>query len=195
MKKPGALGNFSTTFEAKIPFGSLWLLQREIHYSDNLLDLGCGPSSPIRFIKHSYSVGVDIYEPYLRSSIRAGIHDAYVKADLRQIDKAKFPPASFDVVLAYDVIEHLTKDEGHTLVDKCKYWAKKKVMISTPNSYWPGSIRNVEFQRHKSGWSVTELRNLGFDVYGTGTLYETWENAMGYYIHFLPAKSFCLAKA
>lgn len=56
-------------------------------------------------------------------------------------------------------------------------WAKKKVIITTPNGYlWQNGYDNNPLQQHKCGWSVDELKELGFKVYGMNG----WKKLRGY---------------
>ena len=56
-------------------------------------------------------------------------------------------------------------------------WAEKKVIITTPNEYlWQDGYDNNSMQEHKSGWSVEELENLGFKVFGMNG----WKKLKGY---------------
>jgi len=150
-----------------------------------LLDLGCGSSSPIKsFSKKLYCVGVDSFEPSIEKSKKEGIHNDYYKIDALDINK-RFKPNSFDCVVALDLIEHLTKEEGNKLIEMMEVIAKKKVIIFTPNRFlsqrgWD----NNPWQVHKSGWSVKEMRKKGYDVIGIGG----WKPLRGEYtsIRFWP---------
>ena len=79
----------------------------------------------------------------------------------------EFREKSFDCVLASDVIEHLTKEDGQKLIKVMENLATKKVIIFTPNGflYQPAHDGN-EYQKHLSGWSVKEMKNLGYRVIG-----------------------------
>ena len=56
-------------------------------------------------------------------------------------------------------------------------WARKKVIITTPNGYiYQHEYDNNPFQEHKSGWTVEELKNLGFKIYGING----WKKLRGY---------------
>jgi SAM-dependent methyltransferase len=139
-------------------------LKKELSDCDTVLDLGCGYDSPIQHCKVTFSVGVELFEPYLQESKRKAIHNQYIKADIRKIE---FKPKSFDAAIAVELLEHLTKEEGYMLINKMEKWAKKKVVITTPNGYlWQDGYDNNPLQEHKSGWSVKELRKLGFKVSG-----------------------------
>lgn len=133
-----------------------------------LLDVGCGSQSPIRFFSHKlhYAVGVDAFLPALEQSRQHAIHHDYRLLDLLQLDTA-FAPKSFDVVLASDVIEHFEKADGLRLIQLMEQLARKKVIIFTPNGFQPqGECDGNPYQRHRSGWTVEEMRALGYSVSG-----------------------------
>ena len=139
-------------------------IQREVSQCESVLDLGCGHHSPIHMYEIPFSVGVELFEPYLKESKRKGIHSQYLKADIRRLE---FKPKSFDAVTAFELLEHLTKQEGCELLDKAAIWARKKVIITTPNGYaLQGTYGNNPLRENKSGWDVSELRDLGFKVRG-----------------------------
>lgn len=141
-----------------------YYLRKELIGCNTILDVGCGKNSQIQYLNVYYSVGVDIFEPYLQESKEKKIHNKYIKTDITRI---KFKSNSFDAVLCTEVIEHLTKEEGTELIKKMKKWARKKVIITTPNGYkLQGTTHNNIFQKHKCGWNTKELRKLGFKVYG-----------------------------
>lgn len=140
------------------------ILKRELSGCDTVLDLGCGHFSPIYRSDIPFSVGVEVFEPYLQESKRKGIHSQYIKADIRILE---FKPKSFDAVVAIDLLEHLTKQEGAKLINKMEKWARKKVVIFTTNEYlWQNGYDYNPLQEHKSGWSAEELRKLEFKVCG-----------------------------
>jgi len=144
----------------------LWYnqLKKEINQDDTVLDLGCGYNSPIQYCNPKYSVGVEKFKPYLQESKRKGIHNKYVKADITKIE---FKPKSFDVVLCSEVLEHLTKIDGTNLISKMNRWARKKVIMTTPNGFLEqNTFDDNVLQNHISGWDYDELRELGFKLYG-----------------------------
>ncbi len=143
-------------------------LRSELRDSAMVVDLGCGAASPLRRCSVPYSVGVEVFEPYLEESHRSRIHNQYIRADIRKIN---FKPKSFDAVVLLDVLEHLTKEEGHDLLRKGESWARKKVIVYTPNGYeWQDAVGNNEFEIHKSGWTCAELENRGFNIHGCNGL-------------------------
>ena len=109
-----------------------------------------------------------------KESKKKQIHNEYILADLRKLE---FKPKSFDAILCLEVIEHLTKEEGYGLIKKMEKWARKKIIITTPNGYlYQDGYDCNPFQTHKSGWSVGELEKLGYEVYGI----DGWKKLRGY---------------
>jgi len=143
-----------------------YYLDRELEDCNSVLDLGCGPNSWLQTGSTRYSVGVEVFEPDLKESMRKGLHTHYILADVRKIE---FKESSFDAVLASEVIEHLTKEEGYALIENMVRWARKKVIISTPNGLVHPSQTRIDYspyQQHLSGWNIDELKKLGFKVKG-----------------------------
>ncbi|MEM3505699.1 MAG: hypothetical protein QW532_05670 [Archaeoglobaceae archaeon] len=65
----------------------------------------------------------------------------------------------------------MNKEEGIELIKKMEEWATKKIIITTPNGFRPFPkelSHNNPFQEHKSGWTVKDFKELGFEVYGLG---------------------------
>lgn len=142
----------------------IYCLKEELKDCYSVLDLGCGANSPIQFCGVPYRVGVDAYLPSLRSSKRNGIHSKYIHKILMDI---KFKDKEFDAVIMIDVLEHLEKNDGKILLQKAEKWSKKKVIITTPNDYLPQKIvDNNIYQAHLSGWSVAEMKTMGYEIKG-----------------------------
>lgn len=156
----------------------LALLAKEFDNGSRILDVGCGYSSSIRLIrKGSYRVGLDFYKPYILKSKRALIHDDYVLGDVRALP---FKPNSFDCGVAIEVLEHLNKHDGPRMVREMERVAKR-ITLTTPNGFlptYPGPNDNPD-ERHLCGWTVDELKKLGFKVYGLNGLKLLWEIRSG----------------
>jgi len=165
---------FSPLYKRVFP-GLFENLRKELAGCNTVLDLGCGYDSPIQYCRVPFSVGVELFDPYLEESKKKGIHNEYIKADVRKIE---FRPRSFDAAVALDLLEHLTKDEGAELLCKMESWAKKKVVVFTTNGYLlQGPCDGNYLQEHKSGWRVDELGELGYKVCGING----WKRLRGYH--------------
>jgi ubiquinone/menaquinone biosynthesis C-methylase UbiE len=149
-------------------------LKRELQGCTSVLDVGCGKDSPIQECGVPRSVGVDLFDAYLEESKRKRIHTEYVKSDIRTVE---FPPGSFDCVMCLEVLEHLTKEEGLALLARMEKWARKKVILTTPNTFvWQDEVDDNPLQAHQSGWTAREFQQLGFKVRGL----KGWRVLRGY---------------
>ena len=174
----------------------LSLLSREIESRWRILDVGCGQSSLLQFIpkgENSWWVGLDYFEPYIIESRKKKIHDDYILSDARSLP---FEDNSFDCAIAIEVIEHLNKSDGLKMIKEMERVAKKKIILTTPNGFFnalsgPDALNPQE--KHISGWTVKDFKNLGFRIYGLGSLKIFWQAAPGKIImKFKPRRLFIL---
>jgi ubiquinone/menaquinone biosynthesis C-methylase UbiE len=149
-------------------------IRRELDKSvKTVLDIGCGKGLVTRFITRSgkyFTVGAEIFRPDLREALRTRSHNAFVQCDARHLP---FKKGSFDVVLCSEMLEHVDKPDGLTLIHDLERIARKKVLLSTPEGMLhtdPETNRAQQdesnpYQQHQAGWSADELRALGYRVY------------------------------
>ena len=78
-------------------------------------------------------------------------------------DLSEFQSDDFDIVVAFDLIEHLSKENGYILayeIDRLCRWTS---LVFTPNGFvWQPPSANNKFNAHISGWTPGELRSLGW---------------------------------
>lgn len=140
-------------------------LQEQLKDCDSVLDIGCGPLSPLRHCHNiKYSVGVEPYQPYLLQSRKNKIHSQYAK---EEIEKLSYPAKSFDAVIMVEVIEHLPKRTGREILRKAEKWARRKIIVTTPSGFFPmGKVDKNPWQSHKSGWTTKDFAKIGFVCHG-----------------------------
>jgi len=157
-------------------------LKKELKSCESVLDLGCGPDSPIQHCNNlKYTVGIEAYKPYLKTSKRKKIHNKYINKNLSDL---KFTENSFDAVIMIEVLEHLPKETGKLIIKNAGKWAKKKVIITTPNGFIKQEeIDGNPLQKHLSVWTVSDMNKLGFKSKGLAGFkflrQEKDENTMG----------------
>ena len=138
------------------------VLKEELKDCESVLDLGCGPNSPLQYctnIKHS--VGVEAFQPYLEKTQEKKIHSEYLDKNIADLD---FEDNSFDAVILMEVIEHMEESEGLETLKKFEKWARKKVIVSNPNGFFPQKVvDNNPMQVHLSGWDIPKMKALGFN--------------------------------
>ena len=152
-----------------------------------MLDLGCGEEAVlVKMVPGiGYSVGVDLVLPPEPVQPGEPRHTEYVKLDVREAETL-FSEASFDCVVALDVVEHLVKPEGLKLLAAMERIAAKRVIVFTPNGFLPQPpAENNPHQEHISGWTVNEFRELGYRVVGVNG----WKPLRGPYakVRWFPA--------
>jgi len=143
-------------------------LEKEVMGYETLLDVACGAYSPVKRVsaKLKHVVGIDMFQPSIDRSRDAGIHSDYKLMNALDIEK-EFGLRSFDCVVASDLIEHLTKEDGLLLLKHMEGVAKNKVVVYTPNGFLKQSTYdNNDLQVHQSGWEIEEMQRLGYQVKG-----------------------------
>ncbi len=143
-----------------------YILIRELLGCEKILDLGCGTHSMVGILpkERFHTVGVELFDPYLDKAIESKRHAEYIKADMLQV---AFDDNSFDAVVLLDVVEHLKKEDGLALLEKAKKWARKKIIVNTPNGFFKqAAYDDNDLQEHLSGWEISEFKKWGFSVNG-----------------------------
>jgi len=140
-----------------------------------ILDVGCGDGETFNWLKkfdkslgfnkiYAYTVGLDIYVPWLKKA--RNYYNDVVNGDARYLP---FRDRSFEVCIAFDIIEHLTKLDAYSFLKQLNRIAKRQIIITTPvmEIIQPSSeySENV-FQKHRSAWHPEEMKKLGFKVIG-----------------------------
>jgi len=142
------------------------MANRAAYGSNSLLDLGCGTGQSSSLFTIPAKVGVDGFEKYSFEYIKNSGGE-FVKGDLRKISEM-FPSKTFDTVVAWDVIEHLIKDEGIKLLTDMERIAIKQVIVFTPFGMYEQNDdplgENNEFNIHRSGWMPEDFLRRFFDV-------------------------------
>ncbi len=152
-------------FTIRFVFPLQYLLLRELMDCKSVLDLGCGHHSMVPIIPtYIEKTGVELFEPYYQEALRKKRHHAYIQEDVMKVD---FKDKTFDAVVLLDVIEHLSKEEGLALIKNMERWARKKVIVFTPNGFLHQDCYDDNpYMKHKSGWTYDEFSHLGFKVRG-----------------------------
>ncbi len=160
--------NLKQRYKRIFPVSYIQYLKEELVGCKSVLDLGCGSDSPFGLVGfEGRSMGVDGYVPSIRKSERRNIHSNYLITNIKDLRMSK---DSFDAVLCLDLIEHLNKEDGYELINNMEIWAKKKVIIYTPNGFLEQRDEYNDLQEHISGWNVYDFKRRGYSVTGINGL-------------------------
>ena len=128
-----------------------------------IVDIGAGSGTYIRLIKEEAQccvnamwIGVEIWKPYIEEFKLESRYTRILNQDIRTVDWATLNP---DVVIAGDVLEHMTKDDAVALVDRILTVAKT-LIVSIPIRYMPQdehAYENPHEAHIKDDWSHNEV--------------------------------------
>lgn len=115
-----------------------------------------GLHSQLRFFEFKSLVHLDIYEPSVRKCTRAdwGAGEvSFIVGDIRAFDLS-----AYDLVLMFDVVEHLPKKDALDILGRVG-----RALIFIPIESKPMK-KNSEnpYQQHLSVWTEDEFKALGF---------------------------------
>lgn len=184
----------------RVPFSYHWIFRKAMGKDFiSVLDLGCGDGSFISNVlkgERKKVVGVDIHKESLEKAKKLKFYKELIRANVLKLP-SRLRRRKFDVVISSQVLEHLSKKEGVKFLNEMERLAKKRIVVSTPSGfieYTPIEKKeeNNPYQRHRSGWKISELKNLGFTVRGQGAkfIYGKGGLARKTPVYFLPFWSF-----
>lgn len=125
----------------------VWALRRHFPGARNLLEIGCGSGSVLAAIARNFAalrlVGSEVHGSGLSFAARQA-----AGAELLQMDARRIPYRDeFDVVGAFDVIEHIEEDERvlREMFAACR--SGGGILLTVPQHRWLWSYRD-EFAHH-----------------------------------------------
>jgi trans-aconitate methyltransferase len=115
--------------------------------------------------------GIDIFVPYLVDlNSHAKLYKRIIIADIRDCLDKMWP---VDMITAFDIIEHLPKEDGIKVMNGLKCIAKKGLLVAMPIVDYPqesyiydmyGVKIENKAERHLSQWKVEDMIELGAKV-------------------------------
>jgi predicted TPR repeat methyltransferase len=128
-----------------------------------LLDVGVGSGTYIQLIKEQNNictdtewVGVEVWEPYIEKYRLKDRYNSIINQDVRTIAWPEL--GHFDVAVAGDILEHMTKNEAIKLVDGILS-VTDVLIVSIPVIHYPqGEYEGNPYEEHvKPDWSHNEM--------------------------------------
>jgi hypothetical protein len=137
--------------------------------------------------KPVYMVGVDLFLPYLKIVKHHRIYDDVILCDVSNLP---LQSDSFDIVVASEVIEHLERGKGFSLLDEIERVATRRVIVTTPNKPDPreGILSSEgfnQYEAHISSWGVADFKCRGFHVFGLGFYFSRFFGGLEHNIDLL----------
>lgn len=135
-----------------------------------ITDLGCGKGINgfiirlSRYLQGAKIIGVEKNEDYINFCNKHNIYDEIINKPLPNL---LFKTKSVELVLCTEVIEHLSRKEGLKLLDEIDRVCKGRVIITTPNMFFPTMPGDAD-DKHLSLWTIADFKSRGYKVYGIG---------------------------
>lgn len=142
---------------------------------DSLLSLCCGIGLELNGLETLDVTAVDMAPQYIAEVKHRCPQAKTVESDALKYLKSQ-KAKSVDVISIIDGIEHMDKATGKKVIKEMKRVVKKQILLFTPQGPGPdGYLKNEphnawgiegadHLQLHKSGWTVEELQDAGFDL-------------------------------
>ena len=128
-----------------------------------VVDIGPGSGTYIKLIREDAQccvdatwIGVEIWKPYIEEFNLESRYNQVLNQDVRTVDWAVLNP---DVVIAGDVLEHMTKQDAVALVDRILQ-VSKMLIVSIPIRHMPQdehAYPNPHEAHVKDDWSHEEV--------------------------------------
>ena len=154
--------------KSTLPFLFYWLNRVPLNIG-SALDIGAGRGAVgamLQIYREPPKIdAIEIHQPYAEFSKRF-YSSIYLGDALEQL--RKIPSNSYDVVTCFEMIEHLKKEDGFTLLREMER-VGRVLFVSTPSAFFPQPEYDDNIhQRHLSLWTAGDFRKLGFNVRGFG---------------------------
>jgi len=133
-----------------------------------LVDLGSGVR-PNFFLGQETTICVELFDGYMEYLKDFGTSSRLIiiKDDVLTFLQRQ-PNRSIETIVVTDLIEHLSRENGSTLINEIQRVVSKQALIVTPRGFMPqhvgegdnegwGFIGNV-LQNHVSGWDIEDFR-------------------------------------
>lgn len=140
-----------------------WFQENEANIQ-TVVDIGPGSGTYINLIKKEYNcclnshwTGIEIWKPYIEQFGLESVYNRIINQDVRTVDWKQLGPIS--VVIAGDVLEHMTKEAAIALVDQVLAVADTMI-VSIPIRHMPQGEHAYEnpYEEHvKDDWSHDEV--------------------------------------
>lgn len=99
--------------------------------------------------------GIEAFPTYLTP-----VHD-YIYNQIMVGDALDILPgiasASYELVIAVDILEHFTQPDGQRFLTELKRVAKRAVLVSTPKDFISQEIEANPYENHRSHWLKEDL--------------------------------------
>ena len=128
--------------------------------------MGSGQSGLARqlpFLRFRSLHGIDVHQPYLdvaRDTVWDALSTSFVHRDLRSLEEKDF--AAYDLVLAFDVLEHLEKADSLEALRRIEASGARAIVFIPLEEEFRHNEFGAESQDHLSYWTEADFARRGW---------------------------------
>jgi len=144
-------------------------LRKKIGYGRGLRALNVGVGNcksdlmrQMPFMEFEQLDQIDVHQPYLDYAKTLGWGSRVVT--FLEIDVRKVHFEGYDIIMVFDVLEHLTKEEAIEVIEKMKKTKAKLVIFGPLEKTFRPNTFGAESQDHLSLWTEADFKELGFET-------------------------------
>lgn len=122
-----------------------------------------GGGDTVRRVWRDRWTAVEAWQPYVAQFGLDRLYDEVITSDARHLPWTAYRA---DLVIAGDVLEHMTRDDAKALLKRIRQGAAN-LIVSIPVLHLPqGAVGGNPYERHVDHWTAAGMRNE-LDQYGT----------------------------
>ncbi len=106
--------------------------------------------------------GIEGFREYI-TPVHEWCYDDIMIGDARRL-LPSIPDDTYEMVIAVDILEHFTKQDGFEFLNQIRRIASRSVLVSTPKSFVAQEVEANPYENHRSVWGLDELQRYGFDT-------------------------------
>jgi predicted TPR repeat methyltransferase len=124
---------------------------------NSILDIGAGSGTYFRLLSHIKNFNwnaVEVWKPYIDKHNLCSMYHSVYNTNIKEFEWNK----DYDLTIAGDILEHLSKEDAVSVVDKILTHSKF-LLVSIPIVHYPQEeINNNPYELHvKDDWSHIEM--------------------------------------
>jgi 2-polyprenyl-3-methyl-5-hydroxy-6-metoxy-1,4-benzoquinol methylase len=97
----------------------------------SILEVGCGKGGILEQFPIEKKVGIDHFAPYIIEANNKYPEILFIKHDLKRLYEL-LPIPAFDMIIGFDILEHLEEQDMINLVVTCEELSKKVIVFFSP---------------------------------------------------------------
>jgi cyclopropane fatty-acyl-phospholipid synthase-like methyltransferase len=142
------------------PDGKPWALSRYLDLQPaTVVDIGPGEGTYARLMRPHHRArwgAVEAWGPYVEQFDLNRLYDHVIVADARYLDPVLY---AVDLVIAGDVLEHMTHDDARQLLRRITAYARH-LLVSIPVRHLAqGAYQGNWFETHVEHWHFAEMHD------------------------------------